>query len=107
GGPYETRSQREALARLARSLLEGTRRYAALEGILARERPQVGREVVQTTDLEQMKLLVSDLDESHLVVQGPPGSGKTWTGARLIVHLLGEGKRVGVTATTHKPIHNL
>jgi uncharacterized protein len=107
GGPYDTRSQREALARLARSLLEGTRRYAALEGILARERPQVGREVVQTTDLEQMKLLVSDLDESHLVVQGPPGSGKTWTGARLIVHLLDEGARVGVTATSHKAIHNL
>jgi predicted RecB family nuclease len=107
GGPYDTRPQRDALARLARSLLEGTHRYRALEGILARERPRAGREVVQTTDLEQMKLLVSDLDESHLVVQGPPGSGKTWTGARLIVHLLDEGARVGVTATSHKAIHNL
>ena len=54
-----------------------------------------------------MKRLVLDLDRSHLVVQGPPGSGKTWTGARLIVHLLREGKRVGVTATSHKAIHNL
>ena len=26
---------------------------------------------------------------------GPPGSGKTWTGARLILHLLARGKRVG------------
>jgi hypothetical protein len=62
---------------------------------------------VQTTELEEMKRLVSDLDRSHLVVQGPPGSGKTWTGARLIAHLLRSGKRVGVTATSHKAIHNL
>jgi predicted RecB family nuclease len=107
GGPYDTRRQRDALARLARSLLEGTRRYPALEGILARERPRAGREVVQTSDLEEMKQLVLDLDERHLVVQGPPGSGKTWTGARLIVRLLAEGQRVGVTATSHKAIHNL
>jgi predicted RecB family nuclease len=107
GGPYDTRPQRDALARLARSLLEGTRRYLSLEGILARGRPRAGREVVQTTDLEEMKRLVLDLDESHLVVQGPPGSGKTWTGARLIVHLLDTGARVGVTATSHKAIHNL
>jgi predicted RecB family nuclease len=107
GGPYDTRTQRDALARLARSLLEGTHRYPALEGILSRERPRAGREVVQTTDLEEMKRLVSSLDESYLVVQGPPGSGKTWTGARLIVHLLDEGVRVGVTATSHKAIQNL
>jgi predicted RecB family nuclease len=107
GGPFDTKPQREALARLARSLLESTGRYPALEGILVRERPRTGREVVQTTDLEEMKRLVLDLGESHLVVQGPPGSGKTWTGARLIVHLLGHGKRVGVTATSHKAIHNL
>ena len=107
GGPYDTKPQREALARLARSLLDGTRRYPALEGILARERPRAGREIVQTPDLEEMKRLVLDLDESHLVVQGPPGSGKTWTGARLIVRLLDERKRVGVTATSHKAIHNL
>jgi predicted RecB family nuclease len=106
-GAFDTKPQREALARLARSLLEGTRRYPALEGILTREPPRAGREVVQTTYLDEMKRLVRDLDESHLVVQGPPGSGKTWTGARLIVHLLDQGKRVGVTATSHKAIHNL
>jgi predicted RecB family nuclease len=103
GGPYDTRPQREALVRLARSMHD----YPALEGILRRERPRAGREVLQTSDLEEMKRLVLDLDGSHLVVQGPPGSGKTWTGARLIVRLLREGKRVGVTATSHKAIHNL
>jgi predicted RecB family nuclease len=103
GGPFDTKPQREALVRLARSMND----YPALEGILRRERPRAGREIVQTSDLEEMKRLVLDLDRSHLVVQGPPGSGKTWTGARLIVHLLREGRRVGVTATSHKAIHNL
>ena len=51
-----------------------------------------GARSLQTTDLDEMKRLVLDLDRSHLVVQGPPGSGKTWTGARLIVHLLARGQ---------------
>jgi predicted RecB family nuclease len=103
GGAFDTKPQREALVRLARSI--GS--YPALEGILRLDRPRAGREVLQTTEIEEMKRLVLDLDRSHLVVQGPPGSGKTWTGARLIVRLLREGMRVGVTATSHKAIHNL
>ena len=58
-------------------------------------------------DLEAAKELVAGLDGRHLVIQGPPGSGKTYTGARLIVHLMRLGRRVGVTATSHKAIHNL
>ena len=41
------------------------------------------------------------------MVQGPPGSGKTWTGARIALALIDAGLRVGVTATTHKAINNL
>ena len=54
-----------------------------------------------------MKELVLSLDGRHLVIQGPPGSGKTWTSGRLIAHLLAHGKRVGVASTSHKAIHNL
>jgi predicted RecB family nuclease len=50
---------------------------------------------------------VASLGDSALFIQGPPGSGKTWTGARLIASLLRSGKRVGVAATSHKAIHNL
>ncbi|HEX7536395.1 MAG TPA: TM0106 family RecB-like putative nuclease [Dermatophilaceae bacterium] len=42
-----------------------------------------------------------------LAVQGPPGSGKTYTGAALIRALLDDGLRVGVTALSHKVINNL
>ena len=51
--------------------------------------------------------LAPQLDRSVLPVQGPPGSGKTYTGARMILDLLAGGKRVGVTANSHKVISNL
>ena len=104
GNPYLTQDQEDALMRLGRSLLAGDRRYPALESILRREpfdRP------VQTSELDEMKELVLSLDERHLVIQGPPGSGKTWTSGRLIAHLMANGKRVGVASTSHKAIHNL
>ena len=41
-----------------------------------------------------------------LSIQGPPGSGKTYTAARMIVRLVAAGKRVGVTANSHKVIAN-
>jgi predicted RecB family nuclease len=104
GGPFWTGSQREALARFGRSLLAGDRRYPALESLLRREPFPAP---VQTGDLEEMKRLVLGLDGRHLFVQGPPGSGKTWTGGRLISHLLGRGKTVGVASTSHKAIHKL
>jgi len=50
---------------------------------------------------------VAGLDGSHLFVQGPPGSGKTYNGAQLICHLLGRGARVGVASSSHAAIHNL
>ena len=103
-GAFNTPEQEAALMRLGRSLLAGDRRYPALESILRREpfdRP------VQTSDLDEMKELVSSLDDRHLVIQGPPGSGKTWTSGRLIAHLLANGKSVGVASTSHKAIHNL
>jgi uncharacterized protein len=55
---------------------------------------------------EDAKNLVLSLpqDASVLPVQGPPGSGKTFTGARMIVELVKQGRRVGITAASHKVI---
>jgi uncharacterized protein len=57
--------------------------------------------------LEAARRLVLELDRTVLAVQGPPGAGKTFTGARMICALLAAGKRVGITATSHKVIANL
>jgi predicted RecB family nuclease len=51
--------------------------------------------------------LAADLVEGVLPIQGPPGTGKTHTGARMILALLQQGKKVGVTAVSHKVIVNL
>jgi predicted RecB family nuclease len=47
------------------------------------------------------------LKDSAFAIQGPPGSGKTYTGARMICELVKRGKKVGVTALSHKVIRNL
>ncbi len=106
GGAIPTREQRAALLRFGQSLLTGDGRYRALEQVLRRELP-LGGDRVQVSTLAEAKSLVERLEGSYLFVQGPPGAGKTYTGARLIVHLLARGKRVGVSATSHKAIHNL
>jgi uncharacterized protein len=61
----------------------------------------------EETELEAARRLVLTLDHSTLAIQGPPGSGKTYTGARMICSLLAAGRRVGITATSHKVIGNL
>jgi predicted RecB family nuclease len=104
GGPYDTRVQQAALRRLARSVLAGDGTYLAAKSILVRE-PFAAP--LRQDDLEAAKALVAGLTGRHLVIQGPPGSGKTYAGARLIAHLIGLGRRVGVTSTSHKAIHNL
>jgi uncharacterized protein len=56
---------------------------------------------------EAAKRLVLSLQDSTLPVQGPPGSGKTYSGARMVVELVKQGRRVGLTAVSHKVISNL
>lgn len=51
--------------------------------------------------------LASSLDHSVLAIQGPPGTGKTYTGAAMIIGLLQKGKKIGLTAVSHKVIRNL
>ena len=98
---YGTNDQEDALQRIGRSLLAADRRYPAVESILRRE--PFDRDV-QHDDLTE---LVLSLDGRHLVIQGPPGSGKTWTIGQLIPALVAAGKTVGVASQSHKAIHNV
>jgi predicted RecB family nuclease len=61
----------------------------------------------RSDDAEYARSLASDLDQSVLAIQGPPGSGKTYTASRMICELLKQGKKVGITANSHKVIANL
>jgi len=48
-----------------------------------------------------------NLERSVLAIQGPPGSGKTYTGAKMIIELFKANKKIGITAVSHKVIRNL
>ena len=59
------------------------------------------------TPVEAAVRLVQELDHGLLAIQGPPGAGKTHAGAKMILELVRQGKRLGVTAVGHKVIANL
>jgi predicted RecB family nuclease len=116
GRPYNTGEQQAALRRLASTILDsginGVGPYRALRDVLLRNLPRIETQsgaALQdgSPEIEQLGRLAERLDESYLFIQGPPGSGKTWTGARLAIKLLRGGARVGIAATSHKAIHNL
>jgi uncharacterized protein len=117
GGPYDTRVQRAAVRRLAADIVErglnAEERYSALRQILRGGAPTTSAcsrgEALQAGafDLTNAKLIAEGLSDSYLFVQGPPGSGKTYTGAHVILHLIQRGHRVGVASGSHAAIHNL
>ncbi len=51
--------------------------------------------------------LIRRLDHTTLCIQGPPGAGKTFNAAAVIVALASDGKRIGVASNSHKAINNL
>jgi uncharacterized protein len=99
GRPFGDAVKRDALMRFARAYADARDDYPALTAVLERRAPDV------RLDLDPVGAALS-LGESYLFVQGPPGSGKTWQGARMAITLMREGKRVGVTSLSHKAIHN-
>ncbi|HEX6473767.1 MAG TPA: ATP-binding protein, partial [Candidatus Limnocylindria bacterium] len=56
---------------------------------------------------EAAREVVRRLDESVLPVQGPPGAGKTYIGAEMILSLVAAGRKVGIVAFTHRALTNL
>jgi uncharacterized protein len=81
--------------------------------LLLRRRPRVGNALgasLRLPDEEAVdagRRLALALIACHLPIQGPPGSGKTYTAAKQVCDLVGAGRRVGVTANSHAVIRNL
>lgn len=112
-----TREQRDSLMRIgswvAEHGIDGPGQYRAARELLLRRSPRAavepGATLLRPDELarEAARRLVIALDESYLAIQGPPGSGKTSIGAEMIVDLVEQRKRVGVTANSHKVIGHL
>ena len=94
----------------ANGLSTGTR-YRAGRELIRSNPPRLQSAVFQQNEGElEVDFAVRaarDLDGTALAIQGPPGAGKTFTGARMICDLVQRGARVGVTAVSHKVIRNL
>ena len=116
--PIPTKEQRDALMRLGQRVADhgfaGIGPYQAARDLLLLEPPRIdgvidGAPLVQAGERAKdvALLLAPRLNHSYLAIQGPPGSGKTTIGAEMILDLVRHGKRVGVTANSHKVISNL
>ena len=91
--------------------IEGPGEYHAARELLMRRAPRTGEagSLCRSGEevLDAALRIVPALDAGCLAVQGPPGSGKTYLGAAAIVELVGRGRKVGVTANSHKVIGHL
>ena len=114
---FQTREHRARLFEIGEWVaahgIDGDGPFRAARDLLLRRPPRTGQVAdgdlrsESETQLDAARRLVLQLDHGTLPVQGPPGSGKTYTGARMILSLLQAGKRVGITAQSHKVIGNL
>lgn len=114
--PYRTTEQAESLFRLvewvATNGIGAAGTHQAARDLLLRLTPRLRREETLTPlaseKPENTAIRVAlALQDSTFAIQGPPGAGKTYTGARMICEFVRQGKKVGVTATGHKVIRNL
>jgi uncharacterized protein len=114
-GPLGDQVLRAAIYRYAEAVIAGDKtRYTALTDIMRKATPRltglaVGEPIISPgVDLLPGSVAaLKRLDESYMLVQGPPGAGKTYTSSHAIVALLAEGKRIGVASNSHKAINNL
>ena len=84
--------------------------FGAAADLLLRRPPRLrdARWRIEGEDLvRRARRLALVLDRTVLPVQGPPGAGKTYLGAQMICALVAAGRRVGITANSHKVIRNL
>ena len=112
-----TKELRESLMRIGEWVADhgidaATGPYRAARDLLRRLPPRAGQ--VPGARLQEdgqdptavAVRLARVLDETTLPIQGPPGSGKTHTGAGMVLALVAAGLKVGVTANSHKVIGN-
>jgi len=105
----------EALNKFIQSYLgENIILYKCADDFLKKKLPDItsfeqGQSIVdyEKDITEESIKAIKKLNSSYMLIQGPPGSGKTYTSAKIILSLLMDGKKVGVTSNSHKAINNL
>lgn len=104
-GPINVTVLQSSIARVGMQVLAGESPLG--RALLERRVPPELQACVGGSPSELVVRAGRALSGQVLAVQGPPGSGKTTTGAALIRAMLDDGLTVGVTALSHKVINNL
>jgi uncharacterized protein len=116
GDPFDNWDQERAIDRYMNSILvkKPENKYKCLNDFLNNEFPDIenlkkGENLIdENKDIVQQAINVAkNLNSSFLVIQGPPGTGKTRISAILIIELLKQNKKVGISSNSHKAINNL
>jgi uncharacterized protein len=114
--PRSTDVLADALFRIGKWVRENgvdaTGAYRAGRDVLLRKAPRLqGNATIAPKPLEETVATAcrigSALDESVLAIQGPPGAGKTYTAGHMICEFVKAGRKVGVTALSHKVIQKV
>lgn len=114
--PLNVTQQADALLRVGESVeangIEKEGEFQAARDLMLRRAPRL-------SNAETIGVLPGELTEetacrigramnaTTFAIQGPPGAGKTFTGARMICDLVKRGKRIGVAALSHKVVRKL
>jgi len=113
GAPIPTKKLRESIDAAAADIAGKLPNlpHCAIVDILLRCTPRTrsGAPLLHTGDTTaDITAALLDLDSSYLAVHGPPGTGKTYTAARIIARLVNDHQwRVGVVAQSHAVVENL
>jgi predicted RecB family nuclease len=114
--PLNVTQQADALFRIGEWVgtngIDGDGAFRAARDLLLRNAPRLAKgETVRALAGELVEetacRIGSVMHETTFAIQGPPGAGKTFTGARMICDLVKQGKRIGVTALSHKVVRKL
>lgn len=95
---------------VAENGIEGEGPYRSSRDLLLRTLLEHGKQPMQKDNEDTLAAalrIVETFDKGVLPIQGPPGTGKSHTGARMICALVRQGKKVGITANSHKVIRHL
>ncbi|UMB70972.1 TM0106 family RecB-like putative nuclease [Mycobacterium paraterrae] len=113
GGPVNTKPLREAIETATAAVAAGLPQLpqTAVFDILQRRPPRTrsGKALPRSGDtITDITAALRDLEASYVAVHGPPGTGKTYTAARVITRLVTDhGWRIGVVAQSHAVVENL
>ena len=89
-------------------------KYKCIEDFLKNNYPDIkslksGEAIIDYSKdiIDESTNAVKKLNSSFLLIQGPPGAGKTYTSAKIILNLIKDKKKVGINSNSHKAINNL